>query len=379
MFSVNTNMGAMAALSTLNHTQMELQNTQRAISTGLKVSQASDNPAIYDIANTMTSDINALAAVSSNLAFGTATLSVASQTAAQISSELSTLKNTVVQAQQQGIDPVVMGQQITAILTNIDQFAKSATFNGVNLLDGTSPSLNVVQDIKGSQIAIANQSITSAGLGLTALGVNSTALNLAFNNSFAVANGDKVVLSDGTKSYTFEYSDGSAPLTSTPTANNTVVAVQVTPTTQSTNQMVGAMVTAMKAAGFGADVQSNGSVNVGGKGVTSAASSVTFASGGATNTVLSGAAAAITLVDSAISAMATKTGVIGEAQRQVAGMSSFTAALSSALTSGLGALTDSDMAAESAKLTSLQTKQSLAVQALSIANQSPQALMQLFR
>ena len=86
--------------------------------------------------------------------------------------------------------------------------AKSATFNGVNLLDGTSPSLNVVQDIMGSQIAIANQSITSAGLGLTALGVNSTALNLAFNNSFAVANGDKVVLSDGTKSYTFEYSDG---------------------------------------------------------------------------------------------------------------------------------------------------------------------------
>ncbi len=379
MFSVNTNLGAMAALSTLSATQAQLQTTQRAISTGLMVSQASDNPAIYDISNTMNADLSGLAAVSSNLSFGNATLSVATSTAAQISSQLSTLKNTVVQAQQQGINPAVMGQQITAILANINQFAQSASFNGVNLLDGTSPSLSVVQDIKGSQITVGNQNITATGLGLTGLGVNSTAMNLAFSNTFAVANGNKVVLSDGIKSYTFEFSNGTAPLTSTPTANNLVTAVQVTPTTQSTNQMVGALVTAMKAAGFGAEVQSDGSINIGGKGITSAASSTTFTSGGVTNTVLSGAAAAITIVDSAVNAMNTKTAVLGEAQQQIAGMSNFTASLRASLTAGLGALTDSDMAAESAKLTSLQTKQSLAVQALSIANQAPQALMQLFR
>jgi flagellin len=60
-------------------------------------------------------------------------------------------------------------------------------------------------------------------------------------------------------------------------------------------------------------------------------------------------------------------------------MANFTSGLSSSLTAGLGALTDADMAAESAKLQSLQTKQSLAIQALSIANQGPQALMSLFR
>jgi flagellin len=52
--------------------------------------------------------------------------------------------------------------------------------------------------------------------------------------------------------------------------------------------------------------------------------------------------------------------------------------LSNSLTSGLGALTDADMAAESAQLTSLQTKQQLGIQALSIANQQPQALLKLF-
>jgi len=40
---------------------------------------------------------------------------------------------------------------------------------------------------------------------------------------------------------------------------------------------------------------------------------------------------------------------------------------------------DADMALESAKLQALQTKQQLAVQALTIANQSSQILLQLFR
>ncbi len=379
MFSVNTNLSAMAALSTLNNTQTMLQHTQQTIATGKKVSASSDNPAIFGISNTMTADLAGLAAVSDNLSFGNATVSVATSAATQISSALAQLKNTVVQAQQTGIDPTVMGSQITAILSNIDQFSKSATFNGVNLLDGTSSPLAVVQDMKGSQISVANQSTTAAGLGLTGLGVNSTAMKLTFDNTFAVANADKFVLSDGTKSYTFEFSDGSAATTSTPGPNNTVYAVQVTPASQSNLQMIGAMVSAMKAAGFGADVQSDGSVNIGGKGITNAASSVTVASAGAAKSVLTGASAAIAIVDSAIASMNTKTSTLGQAQQQIAGMANFTSSLSSSLTAGLGALTDADMAGESAKLQSLQTKQSLAIQALSIANQGPQALMSLFR
>ena len=45
----------------------------------------------------------------------------------------------------------------------------------------------------------------------------------------------------------------------------------------------------------------------------------------------------------------------------------------------LGAMVDANLSEESAKLSSLQTKQSLAIQSLSIANQGPGALLQLFR
>ena len=50
-----------------------------------------------------------------------------------------------------------------------------------------------------------------------------------------------------------------------------------------------------------------------------------------------------------------------------------------ALNAGLGSMVDADLAAESAQLTALQIRQQLGEQALSIANQSPNMLLTLFR
>ena len=59
--------------------------------------------------------------------------------------------------------------------------------------------------------------------------------------------------------------------------------------------------------------------------------------------------------------------------------SSFVTKLSDALTTGIGNLVDADMAKESAKLQALQVKQQLGIQALGIANQSPQSVLSFFR
>ena len=57
----------------------------------------------------------------------------------------------------------------------------------------------------------------------------------------------------------------------------------------------------------------------------------------------------------------------------------FSQKLSDTLTQGIGNLVDANMAQESAQLQSLQVKQQLGVQALSIANQSPQIILSLFK
>ncbi|MFT9296510.1 MAG: flagellin, partial [Gluconobacter sp.] len=70
---------------------------------------------------------------------------------------------------------------------------------------------------------------------------------------------------------------------------------------------------------------------------------------------------------------------IGVASNTVTQLQTSNSTLSDALTTGVGALTDADLAAESAKLTSLQTKQQLAIQSLSIANSQSSNIMSLFR
>lgn len=69
----------------------------------------------------------------------------------------------------------------------------------------------------------------------------------------------------------------------------------------------------------------------------------------------------------------------GSSQASIKSQADFVTTLTDSLKAGVGSLTDSDIEAASAKLQALQVQQQLGVQALSIANQQPQALLSLFR
>jgi flagellin len=79
----------------------------------------------------------------------------------------------------------------------------------------------------------------------------------------------------------------------------------------------------------------------------------------------------LTNVDSALAKLSS-----GAAKFSI--QATFAQNLSDTLTTGIGNLVDANMAQESAELQSLQVKQQLGIQALSIANQAPQAILSLF-
>ena len=70
---------------------------------------------------------------------------------------------------------------------------------------------------------------------------------------------------------------------------------------------------------------------------------------------------------------------LGTGSNALASHLKFVGSLQTSLTTGISNLVDADMAAESAKLQALQTKQQLGIQALSIANQSTSIMLSLFR
>ncbi len=411
-FSINTNVGALAALQSLDSTQQALNNTQNVIASGLLVGSASDNPAVYSISQTMQANISGLTAVQDNLSFGNSVLGVAAAAGSQISSQLATLQNTVTQAQQTGIDATTMDTQINNILQNIDNFANNATFNGVNLLaatgtTGVTTTNMVIQDTinAGGQLSVSSQ-VTGTGLtamtqtlGLTNLSAASGGLQFSFNSSYAPAAGDYLQLSNGKDNWVFEFqTTGSTP--STAPTNYTLGANAGGGTNYLTNVImgtstspmaaVGALINSLQQSGFAASLSNNGNLTIAGNNVSSTGSawekaSTAYSSGSSTNeagvtqTALSGGSAAITIVQNAIGTMNGIAAKIGATQQEVTGMMNFSSSLSTSLTTGSGALIDANMASESAQLNSLQTKQQLAIRTLSIANAQPQVLLNLFQ
>jgi flagellin len=90
-------------------------------------------------------------------------------------------------------------------------------------------------------------------------------------------------------------------------------------------------------------------------------------------------AAGLVKVEAAITSVQTALSNLGTAANKLTTQGNFIKSLTDTLTSGVGTLVDADLAAESANLQALQTKQQLGIQALSIANQGPGAVLTLFR
>ena len=116
------------------------------------------------------------------------------------------------------------------------------------------------------------------------------------------------------------------------------------------------------------------SLALGGANLTGISSTASLASNTAST-----AQAMIATVNTAIGKVSTALAKLGTGSKALDLHLSFIMKLQDTLDNGVGNLVDADLAKESAKLQSLQTRQQLGVQALSIANQSTSALLGLFR
>jgi flagellin len=378
--SINTNVTAMAAIRSLSMIGLDMQRTQARVESGLRINKANDDPAVFAIAQNMRADLNGMTAVKDSLAFGKSALTVARDAATKISDELGRLKQTITQGQQQGLDLNQINTQITNALANMDAYANSANFNGVNLVNtATVGALTVVRDITGSVTSVDSVDITTGagGLNLTGLDVNSGAWQLAFDNTLAIADGNGVSVTVGSQTFAFEFNSNAA-LIATAGPTTTVRQVQFVAGDSNLTRLAN-LSAAMRAEGINANFSADGriivsnatTVAIGGSGMTAVA--------GAAATQITGATGAIAVVEGAIDTVGSALATIGAAYRQVEGLQDFTNQLYDSVKEGLGSIVDADLAEESARLTSLQTKQQLAVQSLSIANQTPQSLLNLFR
>jgi flagellin len=154
MLSVNTNSGAMIALQYLNQTQADLAQTQNAINTGLKVSSAKDDGAVYAIAQNMRGDVAGYGAVTDSLNRGMSAIDVAMSAGQSISDLLVEMKTKALAASDTSLDTTsreAMNQDFIALRDQITTIVKNAVFNGYNLVDGSTTQITALASSDGTR------------------------------------------------------------------------------------------------------------------------------------------------------------------------------------------------------------------------------------
>jgi flagellin len=263
----------MTALEYLNQTQSQLSTTQSAINSGLKVSDAKDNGAIFAIAQNERGAVAGYSAVINSLNNGSSLVDTAMSAGQSISDLLIQLKQQALSASDTSLDTAsrqAINADFTALRDQITSIVTNATFNGTNLVNGSTTKVQALASADGTRH------------------VTTLAQNMSLSHSIVT-------------------------LTTTATV--------------STQAKASAMITTIQTS--------------------------------------------LTNVNSALAKLSA-----GSAKFSI--QATFAQKLSDTLTTGIGNLVDANMADESAQLQSLQVKQQLGIQALSIANQAPQTILSLF-
>jgi len=402
MASILTNTSSMVALQTLKGINANLSKTQDEISTGKSVASARDNAAVFAISKVMEADVKGFKGISASLSLGESTVAVARQAAETITDLLTEVKGKIVAAQESNVDRGKIQTDIKALVDQINTVVGAAQFNGLNLVNGSQSTVDVLASLDRQ----SNGTVTTSSISIAAqdLSTGAYAAKNVFGTSGGVsANGDTAgfQLDNATGTGTIEIDDSGAPFAAGDkvsiaiggkTASYTVSAEDVAATTTSDLVAVGLKnaIDSLGIAGLSVDYDSGtpGTLAFTNAGTNDLTVSAQFKNAG------SGALASLSAIDVSTSAGATaalgnietliQSGIdaaaeFGSAQSRIDIQNTFVGKLSDALKVGIGSLVDADLEEASARLQALQVQQQLGIQSLSIANQAPQNILALFR
>ncbi|WP_102867007.1 flagellin N-terminal helical domain-containing protein [Pseudovibrio exalbescens] len=192
MSSLLTNTSAMVALTTLRHINDDLATTQNRISTGQRVSDASDNAAYWSIATTMNSDNDALSAVQDSLGLGAATVDVAFTAMDQSVEVVSEIKAKLVASTAPGVDRKKIQSDISELQSQLQTIADSAVFNGENWLSEDAATFNPNKTVVGgfTRDASGNASIQNITIDTTdILLIDTTGTNAILSRDIGAVTG----------------------------------------------------------------------------------------------------------------------------------------------------------------------------------------------
>ena len=146
MSIINTNMSSLVSQKNLSHSRNALGTAMERLSSGMRINSAKDDAAGQAIANRMNSQIKGMAQAQRNANDGISMIQTTEGALNQINNNLQRVRELAVQAASDTndiADRESIQTEITERINEIDRVAKSASFNGIKLADGTNASLQI--------------------------------------------------------------------------------------------------------------------------------------------------------------------------------------------------------------------------------------------
>jgi flagellin len=176
--SVSNNPAALLALLNLNRNAEQLNQVQDQIATGLKVANPKDNASVWATAQGQRSAIDGLAAVTSSLNRATSISDVALGAGQSVLDLLNKLKTQALSAQDpqlQTSDRQSLNTDFTGLLKQVADTIASASFDGINLLDGSSATnLRFLANADASQTVTLSTPNLSLGGAIVTFGATAS-------------------------------------------------------------------------------------------------------------------------------------------------------------------------------------------------------------
>ena len=418
MSSLLTNTGAMTALTTLRRINRDLSTAQDQISTGKRVDTARDNSSLWQIAATMDSDARGFEALSTSMSLSKATVGTARAAAERVVDQMTQLRERIITANQPDADFTAVDTEVQAMKAAIRETIESAQVNGINLLTGGDTgqflmSLNRsdATTVGASRATLGNQGLlgqagallarfsvdaasagTQTGVSNTLVAENSAGAAQTFDvfiGDTAFADGDVYSLVLNGQVFEVEVTDEDVANQNANTIaasfknqieaafDSSKLTVAVTDTTtaadEGNDQSATLSITAVTGDANEGDVYSiSAQAQATGTGNLTNFDTLTTAT-------QNEAALALTAIEGFLATVKSGAAEIAAIEMRLDMQDETIKALTDSLKTGAGGITDADMEAAAARLQALQVQQQLGVQALSIANQQPQTILQLFQ
>jgi len=249
----------------------------------------------------------------------------------------------------------------------------SGAINALGIVGVTASAAGGVITLTSTR-AFEDVSLTATGATASAAEIAERSETLAFSGSANVAEGDGYQVTVGSNTFTYVAGPGE---TFEDVAKGLKAAVD-----GGTMEGISTQVTQNDAGEWELKIDNN---TVTSQALARAGAADGVASGGLFGldtidvTSNAGADAALANIETLINNSIDGAAAFGSAQGRIETQSNFIGKLTDSLKTGIGAMIDADLEEASARLQALQVQQQLGIQALSIANQTPQSILSLFQ